>query len=338
MLLDDAFKSLRSWLWSGPRLRLDRDEGPRRDHAWWRLTGVDTDDVDVRLLVLAFEQVTSRTVDQLHFLTPESLRHLRYPTVLVVAPWLSPRARELIERRDLSYLDLAGNVLVRAFRPMLYVRLHGADVDPRPPERGVIGLRGPRINGLIRLLVDATPPYRAREVAAAAGLSESYVSRALRSMQEQDLIQRRGPVIDVDWAELLRQRSGQYSLLGDNRSRAFVAKNPRELVVHIRGEEAVVTGPYAVDEGGQLELYVPDARTFARAHQLQPAKTGANVLLLEPASTSQVARSRCVDGVRHAGYSQLVQDLLSGSLPDAGEELLDRLAEAPDWRVPLRSL
>jgi len=338
MLLDDGFSSLRSWLWSGPGLTLDRDDGRRHDHAWWRLTGGDTADLDVRLLVLAFEQVTPRTVDQLRFLTPESLRYLQYPTVLVVAPWLSPRARELIERRDLSYLDLTGNALLRTFRPMVYVRLHGADVDPRPPERGAIGLRGPRINGLIRLLVDATPPYRARELAAAAGLSESYVSRALRGMQEQDLIQRRGPIVDVDWAELLRQRSGQYSLLGDNQGRAFLAKNPRDLIVRIRGEEAVVTGPCAVDETGPLELYVPDARTFARAHQLQPTKTEANILLLEPASTSQVERSRCVDGVRHAGYSQLVQDLLSGSLPAAGEALLDRLAEAPDWRVPLRNL
>ena len=305
------------------------------------------------ILVLAFDHVTPRALDRVEYLTPASLRRLGDPTVLLVAPWLSPRARELIEQRGLGYLDLTGNVLVRAQQPTVYLRLHGLDADPRPAQAGTLKLGGPRINGLVRLLVDATPPYRARALAATAQLSESYVSRALRGLAEQGLVERRGSVVDVDWAELLRQRSGEYALRRDNRSRGFWVEKPSDLLLHARRDEVVVTGPCAtgglVGHDGLLELYVPDIRTFARSHALQPAgramagsatTTGdaANVLLLQPASTSQVDRSRLVDGMRHAGFSQLVQDLLSGGFPEAGETLLDRMGQAMEWRLPLTSL
>lgn len=95
---------------------------------------------------------------------------------IVVSPWLSPRTREVIDDFGFGYLDLAGNVSVQLGDPTLFVKMQGSARNPRPPVRGRRGLSGPRASRLVRELVDHRAPRRARELAVAAGVSESYVS------------------------------------------------------------------------------------------------------------------------------------------------------------------
>jgi hypothetical protein len=334
-LVEQAFGSLRLLLGkaSGLQLRSCFDSIAPGHDVWWEIvSGPDA----CRLLVEAHEEFTPRTLSGLGYLTSATIRQMGDPTVLVVAPWLSLRCRQLIDERRWSYLDLTGNVHLRAYQPAVYMRLDGVAHRDGPAD---LLLRGARVNALVRVLVDATPPYRVRDLAAATGLSESYVSRATRTLHEEGLVDRPGtaPVTEVDWAELLRQRGRAYNVLTDNVSRGFVTPgDPRDLVRRLRDADAVVTGLFATEEeqANQLALYVPNLRSFAAAHGLRPSRTDANVRLLEPASRSQIERCRVVSGVRMTGYSQLVQDLLSGDAVTQGEDLLRRMTATAEWRLP----
>src|SRR6266568_1146135 len=130
---------------------------------------------------------------------------------LVIAPWLSPRVREILSERDIGYIDLTGNVSLRMERPGLIIRTQGAQEDPNPTHLGVKRrLSGQKALGLIRLLVDVAPPYRAGELASLTGLSTGYVSRLLDVMQRQALIVRSGrTIVHVDWPALIRARASE---------------------------------------------------------------------------------------------------------------------------------
>jgi hypothetical protein len=347
-VLDEGFELLAGILESGPGLalgRLDEVAPDARYDAIWELVSEDADAAG-RLVIEAKSRFTPRAIEQAEgYLNPRRLRELGDPTVVILAPWLSPRSRALIEQIGWSYLDLTGNVLLRLRRPAVYIRTSGAGSDPSPRHRGDVLMRGAKINSLIRLLVDFQPPYRLIDLAAAADLSQGYVSRALAALHDQGLVDRQssGPVTKVDWENLLRYRAREYDLLKSNLSGSFIARSgPTALLRQLGDTSAVVTGSFAASQINpvsapvQLALYVNSIRAFARQHDLHPTSAGANVLLLQPASASQTERMRLVDGVRHVGYSQLVQDLLSGNgrLPEEGEAVLQWMIDTPEWRLP----
>jgi DNA-binding MarR family transcriptional regulator len=270
-------------------------------------------------------------------------------TVLVIAPWLSPRARASLEARGCSYLDLTGNVRLQVTRPAVYLRLQGSDKDPNPPERSLPGLQGPRARRLVRLLVDVTPPYRMTDLARTADLNPGYVSRLLGSLDEQALIERgrRGVVEDVDWAALLEAAAEKYDFLKSNDTTMYVAP-AGAAALHARltaGEfpGTVVTGSYAaaavapVAAPSQLAVCTTDPVKIRRGAGLLPADRGADVLLLEPADPSQMERPRLVEGAMHVGRSQLVIDLLAGTgrMPEEGAAVLDWMRDhEAQWRLP----
>ncbi|HEX2416721.1 MAG TPA: hypothetical protein VHJ83_01170, partial [Micromonosporaceae bacterium] len=128
--------------------RLERQSSEPAGHvlppgdAVWLLR---TNDLYTKLLVQAKRSLAPRDVDQVLGGLPDLIRQeLGQSTVLVVAPWLSPRTRERLEERDYSYADLTGNVRLRTRRPPVYLRLHGSDQDPTPPERSLPQLHGPK--------------------------------------------------------------------------------------------------------------------------------------------------------------------------------------------------
>src|SRR2546427_5438006 len=78
-----------------------------------------------------------RDIDRLLAGFARVLRSLSYSIpILVIAPWLSPRTRELLAERGMSFLDLTGNAQVRLDNPALYISSQGASRDPAPLTRG----------------------------------------------------------------------------------------------------------------------------------------------------------------------------------------------------------
>lgn len=272
-------------------------------------------------------------------------------TVMVIAPWLDRRTREVLEQAGFGYLDMTGNVLLRIDSPGVFIRVSGSDRDPNPAPRRAPGLSGVHAGRLVRLLVDVAPPYRPSQLAGAANLTRPYVSRLLGSLEDRALLRRAGSaVVRVDWVGLLRARAERYSLLKSNRASSMVAPQGIDAVLaDLRTDEELghsiaITGPVAaaavapVAVGGQLMMYAGDPAVVAKRLGLLPAKSGADVVLLQASiDTGAMEGQRIVDGLPHVALSQLVLDSLTGTgrMPAEGEAVLDWMQRhEAEWRLP----
>jgi hypothetical protein len=271
----------------------------------------------------------------------------QYMGYVVLAPWIAPRTRDLLRQHNVNYVDLTGNISLRAERPGIVIYTQGADKNPRPAPAGGSRptLAGIAAGRLIRALVDYTPPYRATEIAAAAGISLPWTSQIVKQLEDQLLVRRDGRVIvGVDWANLLRARAESFGLLRQNRYVPMLAPNgipPVLSAVAVNG--FVVTGSFAARAvaplavGGQLMFYLPaDVESSADdLGLLDVAVEIADVLALKAYDGVVFERSRMVNGVRHVALSQLVLDCLSGPgrLPAEGEAVLAQMVESEAlWR------
>ena len=128
--------------------------------------------------------------------------------IMLIAPYIGPRVRELLTEENISYLDLTGNTRVSLDYPGVFVEIQGASADPRSAKPRS-GIRGAKAGAVVRVLVDAAPPYTGAEIARAAGVNEGYLSRILDTLTDEGLIDREsfGPVTWVDWPALLRRRA-----------------------------------------------------------------------------------------------------------------------------------
>jgi len=302
-----------------------------------------------KLVVEARNALAPRDVDTIVGSRLELLRRLDpYATVLVVAPWLSPRTRELLTARGLAYLDLTGNAVLRLEQPALFLRTDGAMQDPDPPRRGQLLLRGAGAGRVVRLLVDVRPLYTATAIAAAAGVGVPYVSRLLATLDREALVQRgaRGLVVDVDWINLLRRRAENYDVFRSNQAQGFVAASgARNVLDQFRESPELyraITGSFVASQiapvaaPAQLTAYVDNAARTADALGLLPADAGADVVLLTAYDYVVLDRLQVVDGLTAVGVSQLALDCLTGNgrMPAEGEAVLDWMTNAESqWRI-----
>ena len=270
--------------------------------------------------------------------------------LLVVAPWLSKRTQELLAEQEINYIDLTGNALLRLDNPAFYLQTTGANRNPAPKERGKAQLRGAKAARLIRLLVDARPPYGVRELAETADLAPGYVSRLLNTLYSEALIERspRGPVEDVDLAGLLGRWAESYDVFKTNEAEMFVAPEgvdrllPKLAADPGVGPRIAITGSFAasriapVTSPALLTAYCDPPALIANDFGLLPAAEGANVALLRPFDRVVWLRTSIGDGLRYAAPSQVAVDCLTGNgrMPAEGEALLEwMLASESEWRA-----
>lgn len=304
------------------------------------------------LAVEARSSVTPRDVERLFGSLGRTLRALNPAIgVLVVAPWLSPRTRELLEKEGANYLDLSGNILIKTEVPALFIRSQGALRDPSPTRRGEAGLRGPKAGRLIRTLVDIRPPYGVNELASATELTPGYVSKLLKTLHDESVVERgpRGRVVSVDIAGALRTWSETYDVFASNMTRTFIAPpGPSDILRDIgaggeRGRIAV-TGSFAavqvappIAAPALLALYVDDADALSKELRLLPADAGANVVLMAPFDEVIWKRTRRAGGLDYVAAAQVVVDCLTGNgrMPSEGQAVLEwMLTHESAWRQP----
>ena len=276
--------------------------------------------------------------------------------VLIVAPWLSPRTRDLLESLGYGYVDLTGNIQFRLARPGVVIRVQGDQRAPTPVRSYARQLRGDKAGVLVRALVDVAPPYRATPLAEATRISLPYVTRLLDTMESEALVTRQGKrIVDVDWRGLLQERAARSELLQITSPLGMTAQRGiSDVLAAMRdfvraGRRLAVTGPYAAAAvapltiGGQLMIYREDTdpqalRIDQRELRLLPTRPGGtpDVLLLTAPTTVVFAGRRWIDGLPHVALSQLVLDSLSGSgrMPAEGQAVLDHMARTIDeWRL-----
>ncbi|MHB8870201.1 MAG: hypothetical protein ACYC8U_15550 [Thermoleophilia bacterium] len=273
-------------------------------------------------------------------------------TGVIAAPYLGERTRAKIREGGAGYIDLTGNVLLRIDDPAIYIERQGASKNPWRTERSARSLKGVKAARIVRALVDFVPPLGVRQIAGLAGTDPGYVSRILEMLGREDLVSRppRGPVEEVEWVDLLRRWTEDYSLLESNRPFWFL--DPRgvdSFMEKLRTASGagiapgyVLTGSLAARTVAPVAparmgiCFVDDAVRLADQLGLMPVDAGANVLLLEPADSVVYERTRQVDGLCYVALSQAVADLLTGPgrNPTEGEALLQWMqANSETWRV-----
>lgn len=276
-----------------------------------------------------------------------------HATVLVIAPWLSPRTRDVLAGRQVSYLDLTGNIDLR-LPTGIVIKTEGAQQDPHPTShRRSRGLSGAAAGVITRLLIDFEPPYRQKDLAIAGHVSPGYVSRICQTLDDEALITRDGMhIVDVNWQALLRARADNYDVMKANHAVLMASrKTPdaiyRSMIAQGTENTAVITGSYAAREvapvavGGPLMIYVEprvhSVDELAEELSLLQVSTGApgNIVVLHPSNHGPFERRRAFGAAEHVALSQLVIDCLSGPgrMPAEGEAVLAHMAATEgDWR------
>ena len=266
---------------------------------------------------------------------------------LVVARYLSPRAREALGAAGLSFIDATGNVRVSLADPALFVLIEGANRDPwRSPDRPTSSLRGIPAARVVRALVDLQPPWKIRELAQAAATSLGSTSRTVDFLAREALVERDDAkaIVEVAWPALLTRWAADYDLARKRRVRRLLAA---------RGIESVQDGlrnseqPYAISgslaaaqwapfaEPRLALVYTVDADNLGERLGLRDAPNRPNVLLIEPEDDYVFERAVDRDGLRIAAPSQVVVDLLAGPgrNPEEGRALIDWMrANESTWR------
>jgi len=321
--------------------------------------------LDSRIFLKAPNQTTGAVaVEERDAVTPRTVLDLISPRVqtarsmgahlplVVIAPWLSKRTRELLTERDLGYIDLTGNALLRLDNPPFYLQTTGAERNPAPKERGKAQLRGAKAARLIRLLIDVRPPYDLGDLAVATGLAPGYLSRLLDTLDREALIERvpRGAVESVDIRGLLRRWANSYDVFRSNQALNLIAPSGIEALLEgvLRADpadpEIVITGSFAaaamtapIAAPALLVAYCERPQEVAAEGGLLPSDEGANVVLLSPFDRVAVERSSFRDHLTYAAPSQVVVDCLTGNgrMPAEGEALLAWMVDNESaWREP----
>ncbi len=271
-----------------------------------------------------------------------------YP-ILVIAPYVSPKVRQMLEEESVGYLDLTGNIRIALDQAGIFIDAQGAQRDPNASKTRR-GLRGAKVGAVVRVLVDAAPPYTGAEVAKAANVNEGYVSRILETLSDEGLIEREspGPVTGVDWPAALRRRAQVLDLFRPTGSFRYIARQgARGLVEQLAtsGLEGAptITGSFAaarlapVAAPTLLVIYTTSPRDLAQELELLPAETGADVVLVRPDNEVVFARAVRDGGLSWAAPSQVAMDCLAGSgrMPAEGDAVIEWMRENEStWRYP----
>jgi hypothetical protein len=266
---------------------------------------------------------------------------------LLVAPFLGPRARDLLEVAGVNYIDMTGNMLVRIDRPSVLIRQSGASKDPASDEIPLRSLRGAKAARIVRALCDYREPVTSRAVASRAGVTPGYVSKVVGLLEREALLEREGQgptriITRVLWADLIRRWSADYSLLESNKARLFLA--PQGIPSFLRDLDRwkartpdgryAVTGSFAAARRAPvapptlLVCYVDAPIGVAEKTGLLRAGQAGNVYLCEPFDPIAFERTWMVDDVFYAALAQVAADCLTGPdrMPSEGEALLDWMA------------
>ena len=286
---------------------------------------------------------TDLLVDGRTRLEPRMVRFLVDPAgatgsqelTLVIAPYLSKSTQEELREKGIGYVDLSGNIWLSVRKPGLFVEAIGASEEPNREDRPARTLKGQKAGGLFRVLIDRKAPPGVRALALEAEVDPGYVSRVLRLLEGEALIDRspRGVLERVDWEKLLRRWALEMPF--GKRGTLATYIDPRGLagLVDRLGSETsryAVTGSTAASQWAPiagtrlLTLYTDDAPAFAKNIGLRPSEAGTNVMLVEPKDGYVYRRSERRNGVWYVSPSQAVADLLTspGRGPAEAEELI----------------
>jgi hypothetical protein len=212
--------------------------------------------------------------------------------LLVVAPHFGPRSRELLEQRNISYLDSTGNAWISGDSVLIHHT--GSERAPKNvverPSR--TSLRGPVTGRVVRYLCETRTPLKIRRIAAETNVHPGNVSRIIDFLSREKIVERNhgGAVSHVDWEALIR--SWSTDLRKDRRDESFLeprglAALTSRLAAPASGLEYSVTGAFAAAElvpvavPVSIDVYVEHIEEARAVFALRRSERVGNVRLIE---------------------------------------------------------
>lgn len=301
------------------------------------------DNRKAKLALVARKHVPPRSVpDLLHQISSWELPGL------LVAPFLSPRSREMLAAGGINFIDHTGNMRVVVSSPAIFFESKGSDHDPNKQPRKLRSLKGAATSRVVRALCDFLPPYGTRMLASASSTPLGSVSRVVNFLEEEAMLTRdsKKQITAVDWPTLIGRWTKDYSIARSNTLTSFI--EPRGL--HALKTKLSRLGRYAAT--GSLAgpsiaptrlamIYVDNSNNAANMLELVATDAGANVWLLEPFDSVVFERTQTIqtshqdDPIIAAAPSQVAADLLTspGRGPQEGEALIQTMKETENaWR------
>ena len=275
-------------------------------------------------------------------MTPRDIANLvqgEASQIILVAPFLSPRTRDLIVQAGASYADAAGNLRLVVKNPAVFLENNVQDKNPQSGiPRTLRSLKGATAGRVIRALCDFLPPYGVRTLAEHAAIPLGTVSRVISFLEEEALLTRdsKKQIVAVDWQALITRWARDYNVMTSNVLGSYL--EPRGLSALasklLKLDCYAVTGSLAgagIAPARLAMIYVEDAQAAARNLELTETDTGANVWLLEPYDKVVFERTQSIIfgliKVTAVAPSQVAVDLLTspGRGPQEAQVLIEQM-------------
>lgn len=270
--------------------------------------------------------------------------------ILVITPYLGQSAREELAREGISFADMTGNIRFVLRRPAVFVEVHGANKNPLRENVPLKSLRGRGAGRVVSGLLDYQPPFGIRELSSVTQSSAATISRVVGLLEREAIIRRdspRGRILSVNWEQLLRRWTRDYSFMQANRMMTYLEPRGMQEVLTKLGNanfRYAITGSFAaaryapVTQSRLLAVYVENPEIAEESLSLRRAETGGNVLLGIPFDPIVFDRTVSSDALIYAKVSQVAADLLTGPgrNPSEGEALIAWMKTNEEkWRIPL---
>lgn len=249
---------------------------------------------------------------------------------LLVVPYMSEAGARAAEDAGVNWMDLSGNASIRGANLRVWVQGRPNAYPSRGRPSSPFAPKSARVARVF--LLDPARWWRQKDLVEATGLDDSTVSRVVRRLEEELLLEDRdrevrprdqGLLLDA-WAD--DYRFDRHDVVAGHMSGSGIDV-AREIALRLREEDVhhAFTGlsaAWAMDRFARFRLntvYVDgDPRDAADALGVRRADRGANVQLVGPNDVGVFAGEREWDDLNCVSPAQVYLDLLQ--LPERADE------------------
>lgn len=263
---------------------------------------------------------------------------------VLVVPFMTPAGAKAAAERRLNWIDLSGNASLRDGE--LYISVQGHPNQYGGPGRPASPF-APKSSRVARvLLLDPARWWRQKELAERIDLDPGRVSRVVRSLEDEQLLERQGSRLRPRDPDLLLDAwADDYRFDRHDIITGHLTGNGIELARELsRSLDAAdidhaftgLSAAWALDPFARFRLisvYVHgDPRVAGDVVGLRRNERGANVQLIGPDDLGVVDGEQTVDGLPCVSPVQVFLDL--GHLPERASEAAEHLrAEGRLWHA-----
>lgn len=262
---------------------------------------------------------------------------------LLVVPYMSKAGAETAERAGLNWVDLSGNASIQDEGLRVWVQGKPNELQTAGRPSSPFAPKSARVSRT--LLLEPARWWRQKDLAAATQLDDGNVSRVVRRLDEEALLERRDkelrprdPDLLIDaWAQDYRfdrhdAIAGHVSGSGIEVARTLAENLTKRKINHaFTGLPAA----WAIDRFARFRLstvYVEeDPREVVEQLGIRRESKGANVQILGADDAGIFTGEQTCDGLRCVSTIQIYLDLLN--LPERAAEAAQHLRDHRlDWR------